>query len=152
MQFLPFLRSWRGCRLSGCGRVLPPELVPWCLPSSDHSLEKEGKCVVSYSVQENTTHGCNAACQLVKSDGFLTTCSTAACDCLTWKCLFHVFPSRYRLKELQQQMVNVQREHTHGMAFRSSQRPSVFTGEKIIEHASLTQWYAICSLPQNWGF
>lgn len=68
------------------------------------------------------------------------------------RCLVHVFPSTHHLKELQQQMVNAQREHTCGTAFRYSQRPSVFTGEKIIEYASLTQWYAICPLPQNWRF
>lgn len=135
--------SWRVCCLlavaGGC---------PWpCPPGSDH-CRRRGDVLFPVVCRKTATCGFNAVyISWLNQTGLWLLVVLLLVAVWQWKCVVHVSP-----KELQQQMVNVQREHTHGTAFRSSQRPFVSRGEKIIERGPLTQWYAICPLPQHWRF
>lgn len=95
--------SWRGCCLLalawGC---------PWpCPPRSDH-CRRRGDILFPTVCKKSATCGFNAACiSWLNQTGLWLLVALLLVTVWQWKRVVHVSP-----KELQQQMVNAQREHT----------------------------------------
>lgn len=104
-----------GSYLSGCGRGLPPGLAPCCPPRSDHY--RRGNMLFSTVCEKTPYVNVMLHISWLNQTGFWLLVILLLVTIWPWKCLVNIYPSQHHLEELQQRMVNVQREHTQSTAF-----------------------------------